>query len=122
MIENGEFSSQTERVLFESTEYVRRIKKMRMTLRPGDKVKLNRDSKVIVGTVCEVYDHNVLIKTFKDCPCDKCDKRDSGCGNECRHIYDTEKLFTICREYWVWYGRQFKYNATYVELLENGNK
>ena len=119
---NEDHRSQTEKMLEESTSYRRRIMAMQRSIMPGDKVKIVRDNVTIVGTVCEVNEHNVLIRTFRDRPCDKCDKKGSACENACKNIFDPDRLFTICRIYWHWFGRQRKISATYVELLKCGNK
>ena len=88
--------SSVMRLLASALEQMRQADMLRQTIRKGDKIRVVRDNRTVVATVCDKFPNVVLA--------------------------DMLKVFDICREYFTWIHRQRAICPTYIELAENGNR
>lgn len=91
---------------------------LRDTICEGDTVKFMRNERFVKGTVCDLYKNVVVVRDLRNPPCVKCYKGGEDCERKCRNTFHAQRLFDICRVYWLWYTRLPRYSPTYTELTK----
>lgn len=110
-------------MILEAYNFTQKRDLFRDTVCEGDTVKFMRDDKMIKGTVCDCQKNVVVVRDLHNPPCLKCYKGGEDCEKKCRSTYHPQRLFDICRTYWLWFNRLPRYSPTYTELTKGkGNE